>query len=1081
MLSNLKYLLLLLAITVLPADMISQFYNGSIQDFGKNRIQYKEFLWQYYRFEKYDVYFYEGGKDLAAHVAHIATEHIKDIENKLDFVLQDKIEFVIYNSQSDFKQSNVGLNTDESYNIGGTTRIVGSKVFFYYEGEYNQLLHNLRSGIAEVLINQMMFGGNWKEVIKNATLLNLPKWYIDGLISWLAEPDNPDVQNFIKDGVRNEKFEKFNWLRGEEATMAGHAVWQYIDEVFGRAVIPNVLYMSRISRNVESGFLFVLGMSLNTLSAEFVNYYIGKFSRDDAGKDEIALESIDYKVKKRHVYSQLKLSPFGDKVAFVSNVMGQYRVYINDLNTGKQIKIAKGEHKLERIVDKSWPIVTWSPTGSDLAYMIEKRGKLYMHIYNLDDKKTYKRELFNLDKVLDMSYSHDGRRMIFSGVRNGQTDIYLYYLIGNRQERITNDFFEDINPRFIKGSNRIIFSSNRVNDTLAIKEFDKLGVTRDVFVMNLNNRKVLERITRTPLIDEVQPAQYDSIRYTFLGSENGVYNRYIATYDSAISRIDTTIHYRYFTHTDQLTNYKYNIAEYDVNLKRKRYTQLVYKDGKYQFYQSSFDEDDISFQSEIPQEDLRTIDETIQEDIGISDIISVPADEDETIDIKNYNFGNEDEVIYEQTSIEIGKNAETQSQEVIQLGDDPVKIKIPNPRNYNINFTTDYATTQIGNSFNSQFYQQIYSNSTSGNLTPGTSALFKVGMSDLFEDYKITGGFRFGFNFDNNEYLLMYQNLKRRLDKVILFERLANTLRDPDIFQLNSFFKVHTHSLKYMMRYPINEVLAVKGTIMARNDRKAFLANDLFTLSRPNEYEYQAGAKLELIFDNTLNLGLNLYEGSRFKIWGEYYQQIDRENSDFYVTGLDFRHYERIHRNLIFASRIAGSTSFGSERLLYYMGGVDQWFGAKYTDPPLPIPSGQNFQYQALALPMRGFHFNARNGNSFAVANAEIRFPVFKYFINKPLKSDFLDNFQVIGFGDVGTAWTGPDPYSDENSFNTEVIDSNPLEITLQSRREPVIGGFGIGLRSRILGYFVRADWAWGVEDSVVQPSVFYFSTSLDF
>ena len=284
-----------------------------------------------------------------------------------------------------------------------------------------------------------------------------------------------------------------------------------------------------------------------------------------------------------------------------------------------------------------------------------------------------------------------------------------------------------------------------------------------------------------------------------------------------------------------------------------------------------------------------------------------------------------------------------------------------------------------------------------------------------------------------------------------------------------------------MMRYPINEVLAVKGTIMARNDRKAFLANDLFTLSRPNEYEYQAGAKIELIFDNTLNLGLNLYEGSRFKIWGEYYQQIDRENSDFYVTGLDFRHYERIHRNLIFASRIAGSTSFGSERLLYYMGGVDQWFGAKYTDPPLPIPSGQNFQYQALALPMRGFHFNARNGNSFAVANAEIRFPVFKYFINKPLKSDFLDNFQVVGFGDVGTAWTGPDPYSDENSFNTEVIDSNPLEITLQSRREPVIGGFGIGLRSRILGYFVRADWAWGVEDSVVQPSVFYFSTSLDF
>ena len=43
------------------------------------------------------------------------------------------------------------------------------------------------------------------------------------------------------------------------------------------------------------------------------------------------------------------------------------------------------------------------------------------------------------------------------------------------------------------------------------------------------------------------------------------------------------------------------------------------------------------------------------------------------------------------------------------------------------------------------------------------------------------------------------------------------------------------------------------------------------------------------------------------------------------------------------------------------------------------------------------------------------------------------------------------------------------------------IYGYGFGLRSRILGYFVRADWAWGVDDGVVLPAVFYFSLSLDF
>jgi hypothetical protein len=41
--------------------------------------------------------------------------------------------------------------------------------------------------------------------------------------------------------------------------------------------------------------------------------------------------------------------------------------------------------------------------------------------------------------------------------------------------------------------------------------------------------------------------------------------------------------------------------------------------------------------------------------------------------------------------------------------------------------------------------------------------------------------------------------------------------------------------------------------------------------------------------------------------------------------------------------------------------------------------------------------------------------------------------------------------------------------------------GFGAGLRAQLAGYFVRADWAWGIEDHYVLPKVFYLSFSLDF
>jgi hypothetical protein len=131
---------------------------------------------------------------------------------------------------------------------------------------------------------------------------------------------------------------------------------------------------------------------------------------------------------------------------------------------------------------------------------------------------------------------------------------------------------------------------------------------------------------------------------------------------------------------------------------------------------------------------------------------------------------------------------------------------------------------------------------------------------------------------------------------------------------------------------------------------------------------------------------------------------------------------------------------------------------------------------------MRGFDQNIRNGNNFAVINSEIRVPIFRYLLNRPIKSDFIRNFQVIGFGDVGTAWNGASPYDSTNALNKHTITSgNHLTITVISQHDPIVGGYGFGLRTRILGYFLRGDWAWGMQDGEQQPRKFYLSLNLDF
>lgn len=100
-------------------------------------------------------------------------------------------------------------------------------------------------------------------------------------------------------------------------------------------------------------------------------------------------------------------------------------------------------------------------------------------------------------------------------------------------------------------------------------------------------------------------------------------------------------------------------------------------------------------------------------------------------------------------------------------------------------------------------------------------------------------------------------------------------------------------------------------------------------------------------------------------------------------------------------------------------------------EPITNTSTGVNYAFQALATNMRGFKQNIRSGNSFAVINSEIRWPVFSYLLNRPIKSEFINNFQLVPFFDVGTAWIGPDPYSKRKhlqsnySYRKSVLKSN--------------------------------------------------------
>jgi len=1091
--------LLLLCLLLMSFSATAQFYNGSQLTFGKNRVQYTDNFWTFYRYDKFDTYFYLNGKSLAIYTAKYADLCISSIEKELDYNLENKIQFIIFNRLSDLKASNIGLVSDEQYNVGGITHIIGSKVFIYYDGSHENLKRQIKAGIARVVLNELMFGEQITAKIKNSTLLSLPDWYVQGLVSYLAENWYVELDNYVKDGILSGSYEKFNQLAGSDAVYAGHSIWKYIADKYGEDKIHNILYMTKISKSVESGFLYVLGVSFKTFTQEWIDYYDKKYYGYDKELSFPTGEKLLKKRNQKRVVQQVKISPDGSSMAFITNELGQYKVWLYNFEKKKLKRLMKSGNKLDEKTDYSTPILAWHPTGKRLSIITEIKGKIWLYYYNLDEDNFEKQRLFDFQKILDFSYAQNGKLLVMSGVQRGQTDIYVYNLGSHTYEQITKDIYDDLNPVFINNSKQIIFSSNRTNDTLKFNSKDSITITDsklDIYLYDYANKgRILRRLTNTPLTDETNPLVLNNNYISYLSDQNGIVNRFTASLDSSISFVDTTTHYRFYTTSYPQTNYPRNIMNYDVCPKVGKCGEVIYNKGLYQIYMGTLPAVDSLAALELKNSPYMVDylkDQTAKQNklnavakdqkTGTSDSVKTrhkhlstihagdTVRQKNAIDIDNYTFS---------TGVKTATKKQS-NKDTLTAKTDTAKEKsllrrefvLPKQRNYDVEYSIDQLVNQVDFSYLNNTYQPFTNVGAPIFINPGFNALFKVGVTDLLEDYRITGGVRLSVDMDNTEYVLSFENLLHRLDKQTLFHRQVQRV----VVDNGSTVVKHTsNEVLYVLKWPFSQVLAIKGTGQIRNDRAVYLATDQLNLQRKNEYKTWAGLKGELVFDNTRDKGLNIYYGTRYKLFAEIYRQLDAKNKQLNVIGFDFRNYKKISRTFIWANRFAASTSFGTQKLVYYMGGVDNWLFPKF-DSSITVAQNQNYAYQTLATNMRGFKQNIRNGNSFVLFNSELRLPVFRYFINRPLKSDFFNTFQIAAFADIGTAWTGSNPYSDKNALYQSIISQGPITVTITTQKQPIVGGFGAGLRARLLGYFLRADWAYGVEDGVVLPRVFYLS-----
>ena len=1132
----------------------------SAVEFGKNRVQYHDDFdqWLQYETANFITYFYGKSQNVGQAAVQMAELDHDEIQGILEHRINDKIELIVYGDVTDLKQSNIG--SEEAFiNSGGQTKIVGNKVFIYFNGDHNHLRKQIREGIASVYLNAMLFGSNIQEIVQNAVMLNLPDWFKDGLVTYIGESWNTDLDNSLKDIILSEDFDGFKREVEENPYLLGQSLWFYMSENYGKSTVSNLLYLTRINRSVESGFLYVLGNSFDRTLVEWESFFRSRYARDEENRVSDLGKELIIKNRRNTPISNVKLSPNGQHLAYVQNEIGKVKVYVYDLLADtKELVFKSGFRNAFQATDYNYPLLAWKPNGAELSILYEKRDVAYFQTIDIRTKLTTTEPLDpQYMRVLGMDYFNN-TDLVFSAIVRGYSDLFIYQTLTRQTQRITQDFYDDLDVHVVNTDNKlgVLFASNRTDVLIKPEKLDTiLPVTNmDIFYYDLENKNSeLIQVTNTPMANERQPVGVDSTYFSYLSNESGITSRYtgkfedyIAYYnqritfkddteivihkDSILERLDSSlvvnisIEPLYKKRAVNIANSNFNRSIWLQDIAMDKAISTITIDGKYKmFLQHYSPTDEVTLENTVFIDQIEqfggvsgfslkeniSIDNPvlIKENDGDEDLVANEIEEeDEEIDIDNYSFQSEfdDEeeaaVIDQDTedgeiAFEVEEEDSLFAESSAQKEKKILKFKSARITPYRVSFRTDFITTNLDNSL---LFDGLntYSGEDDNIMenTPPPGILLKTNFKDLFEDFELEGGVRLPTTFNGSEFFLTYDTKKKLLDKrFAAYRRVRRQADNATNTTMNRPRQETVSTLgQFEVRYPLDIFTSIRGRFTLRNDRVSQLATDAITLNTPSNNQQRAGLRVEYVFDNTLDVSINIKNGTRYKVFAEIVRRfsLDLDDDEAFdigagflnVLGLDARHYQRLDKHSILAVRAAASTSFGREEILFFLGGTDNWLFNQFNED-IPIPFDDSFAFQTLATNLRGFSQNIRNGNSYALINAELRVPIFRYLSRRPIRNNFIRNFQVVAFTDVGTAWHGPNPFSSDNPLNIVEISApgNPVEVQVNFFRDPIVAGYGLGARAVLFGYFLRLDYARGVETGQLQNGRVYLSLGLDF
>lgn len=516
---------------------LAQFYF-----FGRNKVQYEKFDWKVLKTDHFDIYYYNETEQIAEIGGYFAEEIYEELKVKLNHVLTRRVPLIFYNTHIHFQQTNITPGFIPE-GVGGFFEFLKGRVVIPSNGSLNDFKHVIRHELVHVFMTNKIY-----RILTDHRILSdvlPPLWFVEGLAEFFSTEIDDQAEMVMRDAVLNNYFVPLKDIYQIYGTFLmykeGQSFLEFVKEKYGGEKIPLMLENFWMYSDFNKVIAHTIGKSIEEIDSEWSLYLKKKYY--PLLVNHLPLEHASKKLTDFGFnFSPAVYSNGNDKdIYFIANRDGYSSLYRLKIGSQKQeneehnsqpeliIRGGKTEelesfHLFQNAIDVS---------KSGIIAFVAKAGRTdVIHFYSIKESRIIqsfgKSYLININSP---KFSSDGNKVIFNAIdQKGYSDLFIYDISSDSLLRLTNDYYDDRDPIFIKNDSQIVFCSDRTSG-----EFQKKYnlFTLDISYFSINYLTYLNSNNSSPVLS---PSKNEIF---FTNDADGVRNIYsLSLKEESLNKIE---------------------------------------------------------------------------------------------------------------------------------------------------------------------------------------------------------------------------------------------------------------------------------------------------------------------------------------------------------------------------------------------------------------------------------------------------------------------------------------------------------------------------------------------------------------